>query len=186
MCGCLSCTPFWGPGQHPRHVPWLWIKLATLWLSGWHSIHWSTPARVQDTLQAIKAKLFSGKNIYIEFYSVIQIKNQKNYLLSFIYFIFYPHQRTFFFIAFRERDKWGERDRKNLCGRETLIVCLLIHAQRGIEPATCVCDLTRNQTHDLLVSVWHSNQVTLDRVPFNHLINFFTIYVYNSRNSYSL
>ena len=21
MCGCLSCTPYWGPGPQPRHVP---------------------------------------------------------------------------------------------------------------------------------------------------------------------
>ena len=44
-CGCLSCTPNWGPGPQPRHVPWLEIKLATLWFAGWHSIHWATPAR---------------------------------------------------------------------------------------------------------------------------------------------
>ena len=24
-------TPYWGPGPQPRHVPWLGIKLATLW-----------------------------------------------------------------------------------------------------------------------------------------------------------
>ena len=29
----------------PRHVPWLGIKPATLWFSGWHSIHWATLAR---------------------------------------------------------------------------------------------------------------------------------------------
>ena len=23
MCGCLSCTPCWGPGPQPRHVPQL-------------------------------------------------------------------------------------------------------------------------------------------------------------------
>ena len=26
MCGCLSCTPNWGSGPQPRHVPWLGIK----------------------------------------------------------------------------------------------------------------------------------------------------------------
>ena len=31
MCGCLSCTPQWGLGLQPRHVPWLGIKPATLW-----------------------------------------------------------------------------------------------------------------------------------------------------------
>ena len=29
MCGCLPCTSYWGPGPHPRHVPWLGIDLAT-------------------------------------------------------------------------------------------------------------------------------------------------------------
>ena len=45
MCGCLSYTPYWGPGPQPRHVPWLGIELATLWFTGPHSIHWATPAR---------------------------------------------------------------------------------------------------------------------------------------------
>ena len=27
----LLHTPHWGPGPQPRHVPWLWIELATLW-----------------------------------------------------------------------------------------------------------------------------------------------------------
>ena len=33
MCGCLLCTPYWGPGLQPRHVPWLGIEPATLWFS---------------------------------------------------------------------------------------------------------------------------------------------------------
>ena len=45
MCGCLSCTPHWAPGPQPRHVPWMGIKLVTLWFTGWHSVHWATPAR---------------------------------------------------------------------------------------------------------------------------------------------
>ena len=45
MCGCFSCTPYWGPGLKPRHVPWLGIKPATLWFAGQHSIHWVTSAR---------------------------------------------------------------------------------------------------------------------------------------------
>ena len=45
MCGC-SCAPAHrGPGQQPRHVPWLGIKPATLWFTGHWSIHWATPAR---------------------------------------------------------------------------------------------------------------------------------------------
>ena len=44
--GCLSCAPYWGPGLQPRHVPWLGIKLETLWFTDQHSIHWASPARV--------------------------------------------------------------------------------------------------------------------------------------------
>ena len=41
----LLRVPYGGPGPQPRHVPWLGIKLETLWFAGWHSIHWATPAR---------------------------------------------------------------------------------------------------------------------------------------------
>ena len=47
ICGYLSCAPNWGSGLQPRHVPWLGIKPATLWLAGPCSIHWATPARAQ-------------------------------------------------------------------------------------------------------------------------------------------
>ena len=49
QCVVASHTP--PPGDltpQPRHVPWLGIKLATLWFAGWHSIHWATPARASD------------------------------------------------------------------------------------------------------------------------------------------
>ena len=45
MCGCLSHTPSWGLGPQSRHVPWLGIKPATRWFTGWRSIPWATPAR---------------------------------------------------------------------------------------------------------------------------------------------
>ena len=45
MCGCLSCTSYWGPGLQLRHVLWLGTEPATLWFRGQHSIHWATPAR---------------------------------------------------------------------------------------------------------------------------------------------
>ena len=45
MCGCLLSAPYWGPGLHPRHVPWLGIKLVTLRFTSPRSIHWATPAR---------------------------------------------------------------------------------------------------------------------------------------------
>ena len=38
MCGCLSWAPDWGPGPQPRRVPWLGIKLATVWFAGCYSI----------------------------------------------------------------------------------------------------------------------------------------------------
>ena len=47
MCGWLSCTPYWGPGPQPQHVPWLGLKLVTFWFAGQRSIHWATPARVE-------------------------------------------------------------------------------------------------------------------------------------------
>ena len=47
MCGCLLHAPYWGPGLHPRHVPWLGIELVTLWFTGWHSIHWATPVSTE-------------------------------------------------------------------------------------------------------------------------------------------
>ena len=45
MCGCLLCAPYWGPGLQPRHVLWLGIEPATLWLTVPCSVHWATPAR---------------------------------------------------------------------------------------------------------------------------------------------
>ena len=48
MCGCLSLTPYWGPGPQPRHVPWQVIKPVTLRFAGRRSIHWATPARSQS------------------------------------------------------------------------------------------------------------------------------------------
>ena len=37
--------PHLGPGLQPRHVPWLGTKPVTIWLAGWHSVHWATSAR---------------------------------------------------------------------------------------------------------------------------------------------
>ena len=34
MCGCLSHTPYWGPGPQPRHVLWLGIEPPILWFTG--------------------------------------------------------------------------------------------------------------------------------------------------------
>ena len=48
--GFLLCTPNWGPGSQPRHVPWLGIEPVTLWFTGWHSIYWATPARATHSV----------------------------------------------------------------------------------------------------------------------------------------
>ena len=56
MCGCHSCTPYWGPGPQPRNVPWLGIELATLWFTGCHSVHQATPARAEYTFLKQKVK----------------------------------------------------------------------------------------------------------------------------------
>ena len=50
MCGCFLCTPYWGPAPQLRHVPWLGIKLATLWFTGSHSIHSATPAMAEENI----------------------------------------------------------------------------------------------------------------------------------------
>ena len=57
MCGFLSCATYWGPCLQPRHVPWLGIKLMTLWLAGWCSIHWVTMSRAIYFLITILASL---------------------------------------------------------------------------------------------------------------------------------
>ena len=55
MCGCLSHTPYWGPGPQPRYVPWWGIERATLCFSSPHSIHWATPARAEICGELFKA-----------------------------------------------------------------------------------------------------------------------------------
>ena len=50
----LTC-PLLGPGPQPRHVPWLGIEPATLWFTGWCSIHLS------HTSQGKKCVSLSGR-----------------------------------------------------------------------------------------------------------------------------
>ena len=65
MCGCLLCTPHWGPGPQPRHVPWPGIKPVTLWFTGQHSIHWATPARAKSFKNTkISSKIFCIKSTF--------------------------------------------------------------------------------------------------------------------------
>ena len=65
MCGCLSSAPYWGPGLQPRHVPWLGLKLVTLWFTGRHSIHRATPARTLFNMFFISCSIFPLKNQHI-------------------------------------------------------------------------------------------------------------------------
>ena len=67
MCDCLSCTPYWRPGLQPSHVPWVGIEPATLWFTGWHSIHWATPARAIS--EFLKLPLWPNmSSIFINFF----------------------------------------------------------------------------------------------------------------------
>ena len=54
QCVVASSTPpaEWGPGPQPRFVPWLGIEPATLWFTCRHSVHWATPARVNQHFQS--------------------------------------------------------------------------------------------------------------------------------------
>ena len=57
MCGCLQCTPYWGPDPQPRHVPWLGIQPATLWFAVQNSLYWATPARALSSSCIIHWKI---------------------------------------------------------------------------------------------------------------------------------
>ena len=60
---CSSCRNSFllGTGPQPRHVPWLGIELATLWLVGRNSIHWATPARVRNSFLKTLIKDYNRK-----------------------------------------------------------------------------------------------------------------------------
>ena len=46
----LPLTPPTGDlATQPRHVPWLGIEPATFLFTGWHSVHWTTPAGASTT-----------------------------------------------------------------------------------------------------------------------------------------
>ena len=61
VCGCLLCTPYWGPGLQPRHEPQLGIQLGTLCFISQHSIYLATSARTKSIvfIQVILYQLFS-------------------------------------------------------------------------------------------------------------------------------
>ena len=62
------------PGLQPRHVPWLVIEPATIWFSGWCSIHWATPARAD-----------AYKYIFVVFSLWIDLLSLYNVLICFLY-----------------------------------------------------------------------------------------------------
>ena len=54
----FSRAPSWGPGPHPRRMPWLGIQPATLQFAGQRSIRWTTPARTLSDFDIIHTKIF--------------------------------------------------------------------------------------------------------------------------------
>ena len=88
MCGCLSHTPYWGPGPQPRHVPWLGIEPVTLLFAGPSSIHLTTLARGDNVI------LFKKKNLslssckrqflscYIHWHFKIKVTSVLKYLIQ--------------------------------------------------------------------------------------------------------
>ena len=64
---------------------------------------------------------------------------------------FNPYSRKFVFCCF-QKEKKGER--------ETLIGCFLNAPELGNKPTTWVCALTGNQTRNLSVKGWCSNQLS--------------------------
>ena len=71
MCGCLSHAPCWGPGQQPRHVPWLGIKPATLCFTGQHSIHWAYQPGPSFFIFKVERLIFSSKLNPLSFFNFI-------------------------------------------------------------------------------------------------------------------
>ena len=64
MCGCLSHGPYWGPGQQPRHVPWLGIEPATLWFAAHaQSTELHQPGRVTYLLILISLLCFAAATL---------------------------------------------------------------------------------------------------------------------------
>ena len=51
--------PHCGPGPQLRHVSWLGIELVTFWFTGWHSMQWATPAKVQERFKSWRHVDFS-------------------------------------------------------------------------------------------------------------------------------
>ena len=76
MCGCLSHSPYWGPGPQPRHVPWVGIKLLTLWFVGRHSTtEPQQPGWVLIALTEMRMEVI--QNTHITGHLVRMIKNDR-------------------------------------------------------------------------------------------------------------
>ena len=59
--------PTGGPGQKPRHVPWLGTEPATLWFVGPCSIHWAIPARASFLFLEVSLPVFRKAVDFCEF-----------------------------------------------------------------------------------------------------------------------
>ena len=74
-------------------------------------------------------------------------------LILYIYgiFFFYPNSRTFFsLLSGRKEEKERERERDINMREKHQLATFSYAPQQEIKPATWVCGLTRNQTHDPL------------------------------------
>ena len=67
MCGCISWTPYWGPGPQPRHVSWLGIEPVTFLFTGQHSIHRATLARAMCSFFQLSFLVFFSITIYFPY-----------------------------------------------------------------------------------------------------------------------
>ena len=85
MCGCLLFTPCWGPGRQPRHVPWMGIQPAMLWLASPRLTLWATPARTPLLLSSTVWMHFKKEhtfNVYLVFWSIIKHELELTFHLS--------------------------------------------------------------------------------------------------------
>ena len=79
----------WGPHPHPRHVPWLGIKLVAFHFVGPHPTTWATPVSAKSSVLN-----FNFPNIY--FYIADYFITHQNRLL------FYDHS----FIMYEAYSRW--------------------------------------------------------------------------------
>ena len=94
QCLVASHATFWGSGPQPKHVPWLGIEPATLWFTGWCSIHWATQARatfwyLSYLVLSQLPDVMSVVNIW-EICTDYYLKYLFCYFLTFLFFCYSP------------------------------------------------------------------------------------------------